>query len=273
MAIELKKVSEYLGLNLEEFKTDEEFKTAFDKEFLKHSAVTEDSEPVKKILGKVFGTLENDIKKVAKGFELDIDFDGADFQANKKVNDKLKFIIGKYDEKNKLVIADLTAKAALGNDDKIKDLQTKYDKIFQKAKESETLLNSSKTEFETYKTNTANEIKSKTLKGLKNDIYSKAKFLPETNEFTKIGFLKTFEEKYNWDLDENESAVITDTKGAKIISTKTAGAFKTPSELLEEEMIAAKLLVLNPAGGQKKVITQQQQQTPGKPNRQVASPM
>lgn len=275
MALEIKDVAEYLGLKVEPTTTIEDFKTSFDKEFLKHSAVTEDSEPVKKILGKVFGTLENDIKKVAKGFELDIDFDGADFQANKKVNDKLKFIIGKYDEKNKLVIADLTAKAGLGNDDKVKDLQAKYDKAIQKSKENETLLNSSKSEFELYKTNTANEIKSKTLKGLKNDIYSKAKFLPETNEFTKKGFLTSFEEKYNFDLDENESPFITNKKGEKIVSTKVSGSFKTPAEVLEEEMIAAKLLVLNPQGGQKKIVipqTQQQQST-GKPNRVVASPM
>ncbi|MES2592395.1 MAG: hypothetical protein V4608_10950 [Bacteroidota bacterium] len=273
--IELKDISEYTGIKFEDLKTVDEFKAAFDKDFIKQSAITEESEPVKKILGKVFGTLENDIKKVAKGFELDIDFESDDFKANKKVNDKFKFVLGKYDEKNKATIADLTAKAGLGNDDKVRELQTKWEKATQKAKETETLLNSTKTEFEQYKTNTVNEIKTKTLSSIKKEIYAKAKFLPDANEFTKKGFLTSFEEKYNFDLDENENPFITTKKGEKIISSKVAGAFKTPAEVLEEELISAKLYVLNPAGGQKKPEPQKQEQ-PGqviKRTRTVATPL
>jgi len=274
MALELKDVAEYIGLKLEDFKTPDEFKTAFDKEFLKQSAINEESEPVKKILGKVFGTLENDIKKVANKFELGIDFESADYIGKKKVNDKLNFIIDTFDAKNKVVIAGLTEKASLGNDDKVKEYIAKLEKATQKAKDNETLLNSTKTEFETYKTNTATEIKNKTLSGIKKEIYSKAKFLPEANDFTKKGFLTSFEEQYNFDIDENENPFITNKKGEKIVSTKTAGAFKTPSELLDEEIIKANLHPKNPQGGKEKpalIINQNnQQQQSGKTERPIA---
>lgn len=263
MALELKDVAEYIGLKLEDFKTPDEFKTAFDKEFLKQSAINEESEPVKKILGKVFGTLENDIKKVANKFELGIDFDSPDYTAKKKVNEKLHFIIDTIDSKNKLTIAGLTEKANLGNDEKVKEYMTKLEKATQKAKENETLLNSTKTEFETYKTNIATEIKNKTISSIKKDIYSKAKFIPEANDFTKKGFLTTFEEQYNLDIDENENPYITNKKGEKIVSTKTSGAFKTPLEVLEEEIIKANLYPKNPQAGREKpnLIINQNTQT------------
>lgn len=260
MAIELKQVFEFLGYKPEDFKEIDELKTKFDSEFMRSSNITEDSEPVKKILGKVFGTLENDIKKVAKGFELDIDFEGADFQANKKVNEKLKFVIGKFDEKNKLVIADLTTKASQGNDDKVKDITAKWEQAKQKAKDNETLLNSTKSDFESFKTNTATEIKNTKLSVHEKEIFSKAKFLPDANDFTKKGFFAAFKEKYTIDLDENESPVITTKKGEKLISKKVSGQFKTVSEVLEDELIDAKLFQLNPDAGKPKPATTQFQQ-------------
>lgn len=272
MALELKDISEYIGIKLEDFKTADEFKIAFDKEFLKQSAINEDSEPVKKILGKVFGTLENDIKKVANKFELGIDFESADYTGKKKVNDKLNFIIDTFDAKNKIVIAGLTEKANLGNDDKVKEYMTKLEKATQKAKETEILLNSTKTEFETYKTNTATEIKNKTLSGIKKEIYSKAKFFPEANDFTKKGFLTSFEEQYNFDIDENENPFITNKKGEKLVSKKKAGTFMSPFEVLEEEIIKAGLNPKNPQGGRIKpdLIINQNNQQAGATGRPIA---
>ena len=269
MAVEAKEVLEFLGYKHEEIKDLTELKTKFDSEFVRASTITEESEPVKKILGKVFGTLENDVKKVAKKFELDIDFDSEDFKANKKITDKLNFVIGKYDEKNKTIIQDLTAKAGQGNDEKVKEIQSKYEKVSQKAKDFETLLNSTKTEFDSFKSKTAEEIKNKTLSVHKKEVYSKAKFLPEANEFTKKGFLNSFEESYILDLDENESPIILDKAGKRIASTKTAGTFKTPQEVLEEELIKAKLYPLNKDGGKPKPVFNQQAQTQTQtPNRQ-----
>ena len=64
MAIELKEVIEFLGYKSDEIKELSDLKTKFDTEFVRAANINEDSEPVKKILGKVYGTLENDFKKI-----------------------------------------------------------------------------------------------------------------------------------------------------------------------------------------------------------------
>lgn len=252
MPLEAKEILDYLGAKAE---TLEEFKASFDKDFIKQSMITEDSEPVKKILGKTFGTIENEVKKIAKGFDLDVDFDSEDLKG-KKVTDKLKFVVGEFDKKNKLIFEDLTAKAGLGNDEKVKEWQSKFEKVDGKLKEKNTLFDSLKGEFDNYKTSTANEIKNTKLNIHKKEVFGKANFIDDANEFTKKGFLIDFQDKYDIDLDENESPIIKNKKGERLISTKTAGTFKEISEVLEEELALAKLLKLNANGGQAKPAKQ-----------------
>lgn len=248
---EPKKALEYLGFNPEEFKTEEEFKTKFDSVFIKQSNINEDLEPVKRLLGKTFGTLENEIKKVAKGFDLDIDFDSEDLKG-KKVTDKLKFTFEKYNEKNSDKIKDLEAKAALGNDDKVKEWENKYTKAAQKAKDFESLLNSTKSEFEQSQQKWQSQIKDTKLNVLTKDAFSKVKLKSDISEFEKKGYFSTIKEKYQFDIDEQENLIVKNSKGERIPSAKTTGTFKTIDEILEEEAVAGNLYKLNNDGGKPK---------------------
>jgi hypothetical protein len=263
--MEFKEVASYLGFKEDEFKTIEEFKSKFDSEFLRTSAITEDSEPVKKILGKTFGTLENEIKKVAKAHDLDIDFEADDLKG-KKVTDKLKFTFSKYDEKKQSIIKELETKAGQGNDEKVKEWETKYGKLENKYKDVDGLLKQTTSDFNGFKEQSEKTIKGVKLNIHKKDLYGKAKFLPEVNEYTKKGFLNEFEEKYMLDIDENEKPVILDKKGQRIPNPKVTGSFYEPDELLMEETIKAKLFPVNSDGGKKIVPVNfgqagQQQQT------------
>lgn len=246
-----KEALEYLGYKAEDFKTVDEFKTKFDSTFIKQANITEDSEPVKKILGKTFGTLENEIKKVAKGFELDIDFDSEDLKG-KKVTDKLKFTFEKYNEKKGELIKDLEAKAALGNDDKVKEWEKKYEKASQKAKDFETLLNSTKSEFEQSQIKWTSQIKDTKLNVLTKDAFQKVKLKSDISEFEKKGYFSTIKEKYQFDIDESENLIVKNAKGERIPSAKTTGTFKTIDEILEEEAVAGNLYKLNTDGGKPK---------------------
>lgn len=272
--MDIKEINEFLGFKADQFKTVDEFKTAFNGEFVRTSAINEDLEPVKKIVGKLFGTLENEIKKVAKSHELEIDFD-ADEIKGKKVTDKLKFVFSKYDERNKTIIDDLTNKAGQGNDEKVKEWEGKYDKLKTKHKDVEELLRTTSEQFEGFKQTSAKEVKNVKLGIHKAEIFSKAKFIPEANEFTKKGFITDFEEKYQIDLDENEKPIIVDKKGQRIPNPKVTGSFFEPMELLTEEIIKAKLFPINKDGN--KLIPQphnnNNQQQDKKPQRQVASRM
>lgn len=273
--MEFKDVATFLGYKEDQFKSLDEFKSAFESEFLRASTINEDSEPVKKILGKTFGTLENEIKKVAKAHELDIDFDADDLKG-KKVTDKLKFTFSKYDEKKQSVISELEKKASLNNDDKVKEWETKYSKLENKYKDVDGLLKKTSEDFEGFKQTSEKTIKGVKLNIHKSDLYEKkAKFLPEVNEYAKKGFITAFEEKYSIDLDENDNAVILDKKGQRIPNPKVTGSFYEPHELLTEEMIKAKFYALNPNPGKGQTAvtftqTQTTQTTPSKNQRTVA---
>lgn len=266
-----KEALEYLGYKAEDFKTVDEFKAKFDSTFIKQSNITEDSEPVKKILGKTFGTLENEIKKVAKGFELDVDFEEL---KDKKVTEKLKYTFEKYNEKKSEYIKDLEAKAALGNDDKVKEWEKKYEKINQKYKDVESLLNSTKTEYEQAQQKWQSDIKNTKLNVLTKDAFSKVKLKPDISEFEKKGYFSTIAEKYQFDLDETENLVVKNKQGERLKSAKVTGAFKTIDEILEEEAVAGKLYHLNTDGGKPKTTvnfgTKSDEPEPKVPLRKVA---
>lgn len=246
--MEFKEVANFLGLKEDEIKTIDDFKAKFDTEFIRTSAINEDSEPVKKILGRTFGTIENELKKFTKAHELDIDFDSDDLKG-KRVNEKYKFVLNKFDENKKTIIDDLTAKAGQGNDDKVKELESKLEKQKTKLSDVEGLLKNTSLEFETFKGTKEKEIKNVKLNIHKNEIFAKANFLPEVNEYAKKGFLNEFQEKYQLDLDENEKPVILNKDGKQIPNPKVTGTFYQPNELLLEELVKAGMYKLNPKGG------------------------
>lgn len=260
MSIE-KEALEYLGYKAEDFKDVNEFKEKFNKTFIKQENITEDSEPVKKILGKTYGTLENEIKKVAKSFDLDIDFDSI---KDKKVTDKLKFAFETYNNVKSEYIKELETKATQGNDDKVKEWEKKYEKISQKYKDTENLLSATTSEYNQFKEKAQNDVKGIKLSVKTKDAFSKIKLKPDISEFEKKGYYSTIQEKYQFDLDEQDNLVVKNKKGEAIPSAKTAGTFKTIEEILEEEAIAGKLLQLNNDGGKPKTPTT----TFGQPNSQ-----
>lgn len=274
MALETKEVFEYLGIKADDIKDLDTFKATFEKDFIKQSNITEENESVKKILGKTFGTLENEIKKVAKGFDLDIDFNSDDLK-DKKVTDKLKFVVSEYDAKQKTVIADLTEKAGKGNDEKVKELEEKYNKVLGKANDYQSLLKATTSEFETFKQSSESEKKNVKLDFFKAQELNKVKFKADINEFEKEGYLSKIEKTYKFDLDETGKAIILDKEGKRIPNPKVNGSFMEIADVLQDEAVKGKLYMLNPDNGQRRTTTTTTNTaTTTTPNgRKVASPL
>ena len=272
--MEFKEVAEYLGFKTDEIKTIEDFKTSFDKEFVKNSNINEDHESVKKILGKTFGTLENEVKKIAKGYELEVDFDSEDLKG-KKVTDKLKFVFGEYDKKQGSIIEDLKVKAGQGNDEKVKEWEEKYTKAIGKAKDYESLLKTTKSDFEVYQQNSQKEVKNIKLDIFKTQALSNVKFKSDINDIEKEGYLALVQKNYNIDLDENGKAVVFDKENKRIPNPKVTGTWLELQEVLQNEAIKNKLYQLNPNEGKAKPTSAAATQTatPAKGARSVASRM
>lgn len=249
--LEAKAIIETLGLDPEKIKTIDDFKANVDSTFTRNTLINEESEPVKKILGQVFSTLSTEIKKVAKTNEIELDFASPELK-DKKVKDRLVYFVDQLSNKHKGIVDDLTIKANTGNDDKIKDLQGKYDKEVQKSKDLKGLLDQTTEQFNGFKEQASTQIKGVKLDVHKRDAFGKLKFKSDISDIERRGFNATIDEKYVFDLDETEKPIIKNKKGEMIPSTKVTGAFKSVDEVLQEEAIVAKVFALNPNSGQQK---------------------
>lgn len=246
--METKDIIEFLGYNPESIKTLDDLKSKFNTEFVRASNISEDSELIKPILGKVYGTLEQQIRKSVKnsGFDLDLD-NNEEFKGLKKVNEKFSYVVNKLSEKRDSEINEYKSLSQKGGEEKVLEWQTKYEKLKKSKEDADNMIGSLTNEYESFKQKATGEIKNVKLDVLKKDVISKVKFKQDISDFEKKGYMATVQEKYIFDLDENEQLTVLDRNGNKIPSQKVTGTFKTAQEILEEEALAGKLYQVNEA--------------------------
>jgi hypothetical protein len=275
--MELKDVLGYLGYDAEKVKTIDDLKGTFEKDFIRASAINEESDFIKPILGKTFGTQENELKKIAKDFGIDLEVD--EYKEAKKVSDKVKVLTKLISESKESIIKEQATKLAQGNDEKVKTLETQYEKLKREKAEKEALLEATANEYNQYKQNSANEMKNYKLNHVKTDVAGKVKFNSQATDLSKKGFWATINEKYEFDFDETEKPIIRSKGGQQLKSDKVAGAFLTPEEVITKEAIDAGLYEVNPqAQKQARTVvtvtpTGQTTSHTGIPTRRVATPM
>lgn len=252
--MEIKDLLGYLGYDAEKIKSLDDFKPAFEKEFVKTSNLSEDNPLLGSVLGKVYGKQDHEMKKLAK--ELEIDFDTEEYKAAKMVTDKAKYISSKLQEKLNATISELKTKASQGNDDNYKDLEKKYAKLKQEKADTDNLLNTTKADFEKFQETSKNEVKGVKLGIKHSDSWGKVKWNSTTaTELAKKGFLSHMKENYQLDLADDDSLILKDKNGNRIPSAKRAGEFKSYDEVLEEDAIKFGLLQLN-EGAKKQTVPQ-----------------
>jgi hypothetical protein len=275
--MELKDVLGYLGYDAEKVKTIDDLKGTFEKDFIRASAINEESEFIKPILGKTFGTQENELKKIAKDFGIDLEVD--EYKEAKKVSDKVKVLTKLISESKESIIKEQATKLAQGNDEKVKTLETKYEKLMREKAEKEALLEATANEYNQYKQNAASEMKNYKLNHVKTNVFGSVKYNSQASDLAKKGFLATINEKYEFDFDETEKPIIRAKGGQQLKSDKVAGAFLTPEEVITKEAIDAGLYEVNPqAKTQARTVvtvtpTGQTTSHTGTPTRRVATPM
>lgn len=252
--MELKDVLGYLGIDAEKVKTIDDLKGTFEKEFVRVSNINEDSDYVKPLIGKIYGTQENELKKVAKEFEIDIDAD--EFKEAKLVKDKLKLLTKKVAEKYDAKAKEWELKATQGNDEKLTAAEKKAEKLAKELKEKNSLLEATVTDFNSFKQNASSEMKNFKLNNFKSSLFGSLKYNSQASELAKKGFLATIAEKYEFDFDEKETPIIRAKGGQQLKNDKVAGAFLTPEEVIKNEAIEAGLYEVNPnASAQRRTIT------------------
>lgn len=242
--MELKDVLGYLGLDAEKVKTLDDLKGTFEKEFVRTSTLNEDSEFIKPILGKTFGTQENELRKIAKKYE--IDFDADEFKEAKRVSEKADILIGKIAELKDGKIKEFETKLLQGSDEKLTAAEKKAEKLAKELQEKNSLLEATANDFNTFKQTAASEMKNFKLNHVKSNVFGSIKYNSQATDLAKKGFLATIAEKYEFDFDEKEAPIIRVKGGTQIKSDKVAGAFLTPEEVIKKEAIDAGLYEVNP---------------------------
>lgn len=242
--MELKDVLGYLGVDAEKVKTLDDLKGTFEKEFVRVSTLNEESEYIKPILGKTFGTQENELRKIAKKFE--VDFDADEFKEAKRVSEKADILVSKIAEIKDGKIKEFETKLAQGSDEKLTAAEKKAEKLAKELQEKNSLLESTANDFNQFKQSAANELKNFKLNHVKSNVFGSIKYNSQATDLAKKGFLATIAEKYEFDFDEKETPIIRVKGGTQLKSDKVAGAFLSPEEVIKKEAIEAGLYEVNP---------------------------
>lgn len=246
----LEELLKYLGYDVATIKTIDDFKKAFDPEFIRKSVAKEDKDIIAAVVGKRIGSLASKVKTIATKNGIDITKGEVE---KKDVEDVIEFVFEGMAKTNLETVNTLKAEAAKTNDDKVKELQGLLDKTKSDYVQLDDLHKKTTTEFNQFKDQSTGQLKGFKTKKLLEDKYSKVKFKQDASELELEGFQVRIDKGYKFELNETETDLVPlGADGKKIPSTKVTGAFKTVEEILEEEAAKAKLLSQLP--GEKKPI-------------------
>lgn len=245
--MELKDITTYLGIS-DEIKTFDEFKAAFDGEFVRQSSINEEVAPVKAILGKRFGSLETALKRVAG--QVGADWSSEDFK-DKSIEDRVKLTIDKLANDHKSELDEFKKTHGGNSKEIVAEWEGKFNKLKQEKLDVETMIGAIKAEYEGFKASVENEKKSYKINTEKEAALKDFKWKTGTNDFTKRGFMDALNEKYKVDINTDGKLTVYDAQGKQIPNTKVAGTFMTFAEVVMDEAVKADLYEKNPAAGQR----------------------
>jgi hypothetical protein len=199
-------------------------------------------------LGKLNGSIAHVVKKAFEPFGVSLTED--DFKDAKHLDvirnaaERAKTEYEKQrDEWEKKASSNGAAELVAEWEKKHKSLERKYSEVEQARQEA-------LTQFETYKTQAAEEKKAIKISSVFERELGALKLDPTVNEYTIKGFKSAINEKFIIDLEDDGSAIVKDRKsGERLKSKDKAGAFLGVSDVLIAEATAAGIIQKNPHAG------------------------
>ncbi len=222
--METKDLLEFLDV-AKDVKDLDAFKKAFSQKFITKSEAWDDDE----IKGKVTGRITGSMTTVAKR-EFDLSSD--------EVKDKKwEEVIALGASKLKAKLKELEETAATGNDEKVKTLTEKLDKVQKSANDYKTLLDTTKQTLTEKETEFTGKIKGFKVKSVLDKAKEKvsAKLKSDMSEAEKFYFDSKINESIVIDFDDKDEVIVLGKDGKRLPSTKTAGAFLNIDEAIESQ--------------------------------------
>lgn len=245
MAIELKEVLAFTGIEAESI---EDFKTNFEKTFLKKDAALKDKEFVNSIVGKRLHGLANKLKNQVTKYGVEIPDKDA---SEKPLEDLIEIAFEKYNEATQGTITELTEKASKNSGEQTKELQEKYSKLEQKFNDTKKSLTDLSTEYTGFKEKAANDLKGVKIQTIREQAMGK---IPKRTDIDQkqyglmwTGFENTIDKKFTIDLDEAGKEYIADKEtGARFRDPNKASEFLSVEDVLKKEALESGISPKNP---------------------------
>lgn len=256
MAIELKDVLGYTGIELGEEATPETFKKTFDEVFVRKDQAIELDDIKTPIIGETTRKFATELKRAAKESGLELSED----ETKLPVNDLARVLLAKKDEVYTSKIQELETSSKKPTE-AFEALQSKYSQLESKFNDIDAMKNDLATkltekdkEFEQFQHNFKLTEATKDIWGKVNSNLSDT-----ASELEKRGFVSAMNDSYKIQLD-GESPVITTKEGSRIPNPNKHGEFLSPTEVLLQE--AEKLKIRKVTDTTKVKPHQQPQQQP-----------
>lgn len=251
MAIELKQVLEYLGIdqNIEDM---DALKASIDESLIRYDKIPTSDKAAGMVWGKKTAFLQKALKKVADQFELEIP------DPNYKTvshEDTIVKLAEQLNEKLESERETLKGQAKGDNTGAVAELEKKIKKLEKDLNEKTTLLGNVTGEYEKYKGETTKEKRDRLLKESFESAKSKLKLVKDLDPLRMRGFASEFHELYDLQTDDEmkEAFAIDRSNSQRPKSNKKVSEFATIDEILEGLALKHKILDLTPAqkGGAK----------------------
>lgn len=242
--IDLSKIQEYTGITAD---TTEGFIEAFNKKFITEEQIFKDKATGDRIFGRAFGAATTGVKQHFDQFGVEITGD----DLKQPLEAVVKLGLTKAEEKWQARFAELERAAGLSADEKLKELNDALAKKDAKLTDYQKLLKEKATDFENLQASQKQEFKKFKVGSVYKDVQGSITWNPEKDEYSKVGFLTTMQDKYQIDLDENDEPFIVEKKsGSRIKAEGSHSTFMTPQEVYKQEAIKAGLMAINKKAGQ-----------------------
>lgn len=252
-----------LKLNDKTFDKEEDFVAEFATRYAPVDAPISE-EKKQKVIGGMLGTFETALKREMKEFGVEHEID-----KKKPFQETLSEVLSVIRTAKNTEIEALKANGG-GSDAKVQALQAEADKYKTKWLEEKNTREAAVVQWTQKEQELEGKIKSVKKDYVVNDTFGKTiKWKAGASNVEKKGFLTSFNEKYNTDLDENDSPIITDKSGKQIPNPKVAGSYLTIAEVLEMEGVKENVWEINPHANKNNnsvLRTVEKPTTPAEPN-------
>jgi len=243
MPIEVEKIQEYTGIKAD---TTEQFIDEFKKKFYTEEQVHKDPEVHERFFGRAFGS------EATKAVQVFAD-EGIEFTKEErglKIAEIVKLGKQRIAEKHQAALSELEKTAGLTADEKIQAATEQLKQAQKKVADFQDLLKNKTVEFESTLNGYKAETKKNRIEGIRKDAFSAITWNPDKDEYSRKGFISEFNEKYEIDLDEQETPVIRDrATGKQIPADGIHGTFMNPAQVFKRDAEKALMAAINKKAG------------------------